>query len=91
MRILFLHLSDLHIGSEENLNLQRIQYLTRSLQLLGQVDGVVLVFSGDLAKYGKQDEYQLVSTFVDGLTESMHSGNSARSASPSSLPQSGWS
>lgn len=67
MRILFLHLSDLHIGSETELKLPRNQHLIRSLQAYGQVDGVVLAISGDLAKYGKRSEYRIASTFMDSL------------------------
>ena len=67
MRILFLHLSDLHIENELGLNLPRVQSLVQSLQGLDHVDGIVIAISGDLARNGKRDEYRLVSLFVDCL------------------------
>lgn len=75
MRILFLHLSDLHIGSEVELNLTRLQPLVRSFQAFGQINGIVIVISGDLAKFGKREEYRLVSCFVDQLVTSIQAVN----------------
>ncbi len=69
MRILFLHLSDLHIANEMGLNLPRIQSLIRSLQGFGPIDGIVIAISGDLAKNGKRSEYNLVSLFMDCLLQ----------------------
>ncbi len=67
MRILFLHLSDLHIENEVSLNLPRVQALVRSLQVYGPINGFVIAISGDLAKCGKCAEYKLVSLFLDSL------------------------
>ncbi|MBR4703362.1 MAG: metallophosphoesterase [Oscillospiraceae bacterium] len=67
MRILFLHLSDLHIENELGLNLPRVQSLVQSLQGFDHVDGIVIAISGDLARNGKRDEYRLVSLFMDCL------------------------
>lgn len=72
MRILFLHLSDLHTENEPDLNLPRVRSLVRSLQGFGSINGIVIAISGDLAMTGKRSEYELVSQFLNCLLKNIN-------------------
>ena len=72
MRILLLHLSDLHTENEPDLNLPRVRSLVRSLQGFGSINGIVIAISGDLAMTGKRSEYELVSQFLNCLLKNIN-------------------
>lgn len=60
MKILILHLSDLHISTGENPGLQKFAYLAQAIKNVDpDIVGIVLVFSGDLVWSAKSEEYAL--------------------------------
>ncbi len=58
MKIAILHLSDFHILAGERFLSEKIKRFGDSLNILGNVDEYVIVFSGDLANSGKANEYK---------------------------------
>lgn len=67
MKILFLHLSDAHIKDDTDVNRLGLRALSNSLVQMGEFDECVLVFSGDLALSGTENEYNKVGEFVGKL------------------------
>src|SRR5680860_1803009 len=60
MKILFLHLSDLHIGQSENIEIRKIDKLVDSLNILQGFDECIIICSGDLASRGYENDYKNV-------------------------------
>jgi len=67
MKLLFLHLSDLHIKSNRQQVNLKIDKIVTALQSLGNVDRCIFIASGDLTYSGKIDEYKKVRIFIGTL------------------------
>ena len=52
MKILFLHLSDIHIVNNQTFNDEKIQKLNQALNTLGKVEAAFILVSGDIAQSG---------------------------------------
>ena len=70
MKILFLHLSDLHIKDNSQLNI-KIDKIISAIQTIDNVEKCILICSGDLAFSGKEDEYKHVRTFLGTLLKKL--------------------
>ncbi|MDR2965978.1 MAG: metallophosphoesterase [Treponema sp.] len=66
MKILFLHLSDLHIKDDSQINL-KVDKIINATQIIDKVEKCILICSGDLAFSGKKEEYKCVSAFFASL------------------------
>jgi len=66
MKIMFLHLSDLHIKEDSQINF-KIDKLVSATQSIDKVDKCILICSGDLAFSGKKEEYNNVRSFFHTL------------------------
>lgn len=66
MKIQFIHLSDLHIRNNSQINL-KIDKLVSAIQGIGAVDKCILICSGDLAFSGNKNEYYQVKSFIGAL------------------------
>lgn len=64
MKILFLHLSDLHIKSRAAISKMHIDKILDALRLYGSFDKLFLIFSGDIAFSGTRDQYEAGSSIV---------------------------
>lgn len=73
MKILFLHLSDLHMKNRECLNDLYINRLVESLTVVGDFDKLIIVISGDCASTGSKAEYKFVKYFVGSLISKLKS------------------
>lgn len=73
MKLVFLHLSDLHLSDMAGAHPGRIQAAVQTLSSLGEFEGVVLIISGDLAAKGLSNEYKTAATFLGRLTDSIKS------------------
>lgn len=70
MKIGILHLSDLHI-QEDNLT-HRIDNLVKSVEYdVKQISHLYLVFSGDIANFGRKNEFDNAKVFVSKLTDKL--------------------
>jgi len=67
MKVLFLHLSDAHLKEDTMLSNLNIQAIIKSLVKIGEFDKCILVFSGDITKSGKQNEYKVAEHFFGML------------------------
>lgn len=68
MKLTVLHLSDIHIKKAEDLVLSRAQNIAETTyKFLPDTDAVLLLFSGDIAFSGKEDEYDLAEQFVNDI------------------------
>lgn len=67
MRILFLHLSDLHIKQNEYIEIKKIEKLVDSLNIVQDFDECVVICSGDLAYSGEENEYKKVKILFGSL------------------------
>ena len=67
MRILFLHLSDAHFRSDTKYSYIDINAMTNALKQMNGFDECILVFSGDIAYSGEEDQYQRASGFISRL------------------------
>ena len=71
MKIVFLHLSDLHLTNLAGANPNRIHAAVQSLLSLKPFDGMVLIVSGDLAAKGSLNEYKNAATFLGRFTSTI--------------------
>ena len=68
MKILILHLSDIHISESNNLILSRAKYISSCInEHLSNTSALFLVVSGDIAFSGKNTEYELAQKFLDEI------------------------
>ena len=68
MKIVFLHLSDLHLQNLEGANPTKIQAAVRALSVFGEFEGIVIIVSGDLAAKGYSNEYKNAGIFIGRFT-----------------------
>ncbi len=64
MKILFLHLSDLHIKSQEAISKTHVDKILDTLRVYGSFDKLFLIFSGDIAFSGESSQYKSASSLV---------------------------
>lgn len=64
MKILFLHLSDLHIKNSEARSTLHIKKMLDTLRAAGKVDRMIIIFSGDVAFSGSQDQYEVATHII---------------------------
>ena len=64
MKILFLHLSDLHIKSQKAVSKNHIDKILDTLRIYGSFDKLFLIFSGDIAFSGESEQYKAGSSLV---------------------------
>jgi hypothetical protein len=68
MKLLLLHLSDIHFDVTNNYVYGRVREIVRALRELNtSVDDCVVVVSGDIAQNGLADEYLVASSFFETL------------------------
>lgn len=72
MKIIFLHLSDLHLQDKSGAHPARIQALVHSLNEFGEFDGIVIILSGDIASRGNSNEYSNASKFIGMEVKNYH-------------------
>ncbi|MHB8125553.1 MAG: metallophosphoesterase family protein [Desulfitobacteriaceae bacterium] len=60
MKILFLHLSDLHIKQNEHIEIHKIDKLVDALNIVQGFDECIIICSGDLASSGGANDYKQV-------------------------------
>lgn len=69
-RILFLHLSDIHVRTADDAILQRgAGIAATTFQYLPEIDLLVLVLSGDIAWSGRDSEYSLVEALIQDIAK----------------------
>ena len=75
-KLLFLHLSDIHINSNEDAILRRsLAIASTTFQLLPEIHTVIIVISGDIAWSGANSQYILATIFIDSLAKAISSEN----------------
>lgn len=72
MKILFLHLSDAHLTQETNLCEININAIVNSLFQMGNFDECVLVFSGDIANSGNENEYRVAGSMFGKILKGIN-------------------
>lgn len=75
MKLLFLHLSDLHIKNKRDINYFHIDKITDSLNAMGEINQIVIVLSGDITYSGEKDQYTyawcLLGAIITGLKKKL--------------------
>ncbi|OQB24502.1 MAG: Calcineurin-like phosphoesterase superfamily domain protein [Firmicutes bacterium ADurb.Bin182] len=71
MKIAFLHLSDIHITTKDDISLERIDKITASLNVLGMFNFCILIISGDITQSGIKDQSVLSSRFIGSVCTSI--------------------
>jgi hypothetical protein len=69
MKLLLLHLSDIHLRSQNDPVIGRIESIRRAVQALPEFAACVLVVTGDVAFSGQAEEYAVAHRFFDGLRD----------------------
>jgi len=68
MKLLLLHLSDIHIKSEGDFILKRATLIADAMSGLDTlIEGCIVVVTGDIAYSGQADQYVLAEQFLDQL------------------------
>lgn len=71
-KILFLHLSDIHIKNEEDEILSRtFAIASTTFQRLPEIHTIIIILSGDISWSGTRSEYILAEKFIASLIESI--------------------
>jgi len=68
MKVMFLHLSDMHLKDTSRINL-KVDRIADAVKSIGTVDKAVLICSGDLAFSGASIEYKNVRSFLGVLLQ----------------------
>lgn len=72
MKIMILHLSDMHFCGESSFSEENIQGIVCALNRLSSgIENVLVIVSGDLAYSGKKNQYDQVRFFLDFLEDSL--------------------
>lgn len=58
MKIVFYHISDLHIEKEKDVNVLNVHKMVNVLNSIGKFDEIVILVSGDIASSGKRKQYE---------------------------------
>jgi len=67
MKILFIHLSDIHCKVNTDPNNIKVEKMVAALKSIEKPDEVVLICTGDLAWSGMQNEYSVVKSFIGAI------------------------
>ncbi|MBE5891593.1 MAG: metallophosphoesterase [Lachnospiraceae bacterium] len=67
MKLLIVHLSDLHIGSGKDSHSINLDKLVDAIQSVEKADKCVIIVSGDLAQKGVKKNYKYVKGFLIAL------------------------
>lgn len=67
MKILFLHLSDLHIKNDDAYNEFQIKKLVDTLQIATPFDEIIIIFSGDIAFCGMKNQYNVADKIINTI------------------------
>lgn len=67
MKVLFLHIGDLHIKNRQGLNSFQLQKIVDSLNIFNGFDKAIVVIAGDIAHSGEADQYKTASYCVGQL------------------------
>lgn len=68
MNLLVLHLSDIHVHSNQDEVLKRGEAIGRAtFKDLSLADAVAVLITGDIAYSGKRDQYEAAKVFIDGI------------------------
>lgn len=59
MRIVFYHISDLHIEKENDVKVKNVYKMVDVLNGIGKFDAVVIIVSGDIAYSGTKEQYEV--------------------------------
>jgi len=72
MRLLVVHLSDIHIASSADPVLQRGKRIVDAVKNLDyELDAALLIVSGDIANTGDPEQYELARDFLEGIRRSL--------------------
>jgi hypothetical protein len=75
MRVLILHLSDIHLRSEDDYVLTRIISIADAARTTDyELDACVVVLSGDIASTGSETEYLIAAAFIGALLSELKAG-----------------
>lgn len=72
MKILFLHLSDAHLQQNTYLGEINPEAIVKALSQMGEFDECVLVFSGDIANSGSENEYKVAGKMFGKLLKGIN-------------------
>lgn len=79
MKILFVQLSDMHCKSSDYGNTKKIEKAIDALKTLGQIEGVILLFSGDLSNSAQTNEFkvgkQMLGIFLKKIWDDLNCHN----------------
>ena len=70
MRLLVVHLSDIHIKAEDDPVLSRVQRISEAVESRrADADAVVIVVTGDIAFSGTADQYEIATRFLKSIAK----------------------
>ncbi len=73
MKIMLIHLSDLHIGSDNNSVMDRMKEIWQPIKNFGtDVECIFLIITGDIANSGASLEYKKADEFIDMAKKHIH-------------------
>nr|MCU0239886.1 metallophosphoesterase [Pyrinomonadaceae bacterium] len=68
MKILLIHLSDIHFNNQEDLVLSRINQLSNAINSVSfEIQTFIVVISGDIANYGLNSQYKIAQSFLEDI------------------------
>jgi|GEM_PF-3006316 len=59
MKLLVLHMSDSHFGSDNKISTVQLKEVVKSIKVVGEFEDILLVFSGDVSNSCNEEEYKL--------------------------------
>lgn len=71
MKLLFVHLSDMHVRGKESVSIPHIEKIVEAVNAIGSFDEAVIIMSGDCAFSGNCEEYKNVEHIVGNIISKM--------------------
>ena len=71
MKLLFLHISDLHIDKTTKFSYLKIDGISNVLRKYSEIDNIFIICTGDLANRGTEEDYLMVRNFFSKLINSI--------------------
>ena len=72
MKVLFVHLSDLHLDSSRSKDID-VNALVASLSNLGDIDKCFLLFTGDFTQSSKRVDFECFNSLIENIIEKIKS------------------
>ena len=75
MKILFLHLSDIHIKDSKTFNDDKVTKLSKAINTFEKVDEAFILVSGDISQSGTKEQFDIFKSIIGRIYKNIAQNN----------------